>query len=382
MRNGERGVADTSPRPRIAIIVRRFGAQFGGLEAYAEHLAGELRDTCDVHVFCQEWESDLPLAHTLVPRIRHLPSWLNLLHFTLACRGRVRGFDLVHSHENSGLGDVESVHLMPARFSLFYQRRRSRLAICTSPRLLAYLAMEAMRYRPRPRREIVAVSPLTLAQIEAAYPRHPPASVIAPGVRMPPHPMGRAEARAALGLPQDRRYALLVAHDPARKGLGAILKAMALLDGAVDLVTVGGDAGTQARVGRAAAAAGQAGKVHCRPRQKDLAPFYAAADICVFPTSGDTFGMVPLEAMAHGLPVVVSSARHCGFAYYVTHGVNALVLDDPDDAGALAQAIGRLLAEPALREWLAGNGRALAAGMGWDGVAERYLALYRRLLAG
>lgn len=376
----ERGEA--GPGPRIAIVVRRFGAQFGGLEAYAEHLAGELGQDHDLHIFCQEWGSDLPLAHTVVPRIRHLPSWLNLLHFALACRGRVHGFDLVHSHENAWLGDVQTVHLMPARYSLFHQRRRSRLAIWTSPRLLGYLAMEAARYRPLPRRAIVPVSPLTQAQVEAAYPRHPPMTVIPPGVRMPERLRGRAEARAALGLSQDRRYALLIAHDPARKGLDTVLKAMTLLDGAVELMVVGGDSRTQDRTREAAARAGQPDKVHCWPAQRDLAPFYAAADFCVFPTSGDTFGMVPLEAMAHGLPVIVSSGRHCGFAHYVTHGVDALVLDDPGDADALAKAMGRLLAEPELRERLAGSGRALARRMGWDGVAARYSQLYRRLLAG
>ncbi|CAM5513898.1 D-inositol-3-phosphate glycosyltransferase [Aquamicrobium terrae] len=378
----EQGEAGPGRRPRIAIVVRRFGAQFGGLEAYAEHLAGALQEACDFHVFCQEWGSDLPIAHTLVPRIRHLPSWLNLLQFTLACRKRVRGFDLVHSHENSWLGEVQTVHLMPARYSLFHQRRRSRLAIWTSPRLAAYLAMEAMRYRPLPRRAVVPVSPLTLAQVEAAYPHHPPMTVIPPGVRMPERRTGRAEARATLGLPQDRRYALLVAHDPARKGLDAVLDAMARLDGAVDLIVVGGDAGTQRDVDRAAVRAAQSDRVHVWPRQRDLAPFYAAADFCVFATSGDTFGMVPLEAMAHGLPVVMSSGRYCGFAHYVTPGVDALVLDDPADAGALAGAMGGLLAEPELRERLAGNGRKLAMAMGWDSVAARYLELYRRLLAG
>lgn len=374
-------MAETVRRPRIAVVVRRFGAQFGGLEAYAEHLAGELRDACDFHVFCQEWGSDLAIARTIVPRIDHLPSWLNLAHFTWACRKRTQGFDLIHTHENSGLGDVQTVHLMPTRFSLFHQRRRSRFAVWTSPRLAAYLTMEAARYRDRPGREIVPVSPLTLMQIEAVYPQHPHATVIPPGVRMPARQTDSSEALGALGLPPQRRYALLVAHEPERKGLAAILRAMALPEGAVDLIVLGGDRGTGERVRETAAKAGLAQRVHCWPRQRDLGLFYAAADICVFPTTGDTFGMVPLEAMSHGVPVIVSSERYCGFAHYVKDEVDALVLEDPTDAPALARAIGRLRSEPALRDALCANGNRLAQSMGWESVGARYLELYRRLLA-
>ena len=50
-----------------------------------------------------------------------------------------------------------------------------------------------------------------------------------------------------------------------------------------------------------------------------------------------------LEALAHGLPVVVSAARYCGIAALLTHELDALILENPRDATALAQALQRLL---------------------------------------
>ncbi len=375
-------MAEPAGRPRIAVVVRRFGMQFGGLEAYAVHLVRELHEAYDIHVFCQEWGSDLPVARTVVPRVKRLPGWLNLLDFTRRCRRLARGFDLVHSHENSWLGNLHSVHLMPIRFSLFHHRRRwhRRLSIWTSPRLLAYLAMEAMRYRPAPGREIVAVSPLIRDQIKTAYARHPNITVIPPGVNPPGREASRAEALDILGLPHERRYAILVAHDPVRKGLKTLLAALPHLSATVDLVVVGGEGDTTSRAGALAAGAGLSSRVHFWPLQRDLSLFYAAADICTFPTLGDSFGMVPLEAMSYGRPVIVSPERYCGFAHYVTHGTNAIVLEDPRDAVALAEAIDGVLADQATYDSLARNGKALSLEMGWDKVAVRYAQLYRRIL--
>jgi len=201
-------------------------------------------------------------------------------------------------------------------------------------------------------------------------------TVIPPACAMPERLKG-APRRAPRLAVEDRRYALLIAHDAARKGR-IHPEGDDAAGRAVDLKVAG-----EIAAPRRTARPGQGGQpTRCIAAGAAGSAPFSRRRFCVFPTSGDTFGMVPLEAMAHGLPVIVSSGRHCGFAHYVTHGVDALVLEDPGDADALAKAMGRLLAEPELRERLAGSGRALARKMGWDGVAARYSQLYRRLLAG
>jgi UDP-glucose:(heptosyl)LPS alpha-1,3-glucosyltransferase len=121
-------------------------------------------------------------------------------------------------------------------------------------------------------------------------------------------------------------------------------------------------------------------RVHVWPAQRDVAPFYAAADLCVFPTTGDAFGMVPLEAMSYGLPVILSGKRYCGFAEFIQDGEDALVLDDPDNAADIAAAIDRLLSDPTLYTQLAKAGLALAGHMSWPQAAARYAALYHEVV--
>jgi glycosyltransferase involved in cell wall biosynthesis len=101
----------------------------------------------------------------------------------------------------------------------------------------------------------------------------------------------------------------------------------------------------------------------------------AAAPVFVFPSRDEGFGLPPLEAMALGAPVVVSTAAAlpevCG---------DAAIQVDPDDAGALATALQRLLDEPEERRRRAAAGRARAAGFRWDAVAAHLVQVYRRLL--
>lgn len=370
-------------RLRLAFIARRFGVRFGGAEAYGEHLLHQLQKYCDIHVFCQEWDSALTLPHTIVPRHNRLPRWANLALFTHKCQQLTHDFDVIHSHENSWLGDVQVVHVMPVRYARFHRPGKSppwgrQLQVWTSPRWVAYLAMEAARLRARQGRLIVAASDLIADQIATAYKDTAPVAVITPGVRLPQHVVTRAEARRQLGLAPKARYALLVANDPVRKGLKTVLQAMSLVPD-VHLLVVGGEGDTPQRVQSLVNAAQLGQRTTVLPGRSDLSNVYAAADFCVFPTLGDAFGMVPLEAMAYGLPVILSSAAYCGFARYVSTDLEALILPDPTDAQQLACTMTQLLQQPELYARLSNNGFALAQRFSWDEIAVRFVSHYRRL---
>ncbi len=369
-------------RWRIAFIARRFGSRFGGAEAYAEHLLAELVQRHDVHVFCQHYDSPLPLPHTVLPRRRGLPRWLNLWHFTRQCAPRVADFDIVHSHENAPPGHIHGVHVVPVRYSR-RDRDRSfgkRLATTLSPRLQAYLRLEAQRFAPAPGKWLVAASGRIDEQIAAVYAHTASREVITPGVQLPARLPTRADARSQLRLPHDARIAVLVANDPWRKGFASVLQAMRAPGVPWHVLVVGG---ADAMVERVRAAARQAGldhRVHAWPAQAPVWPFYAAADFCVFPTLGDAFGMVPLEAMACGLPVIVSDAQWCGFAAHLVHREHALLLADPRDPAGLVTAVTQLHSEFALAPGLARRGAELARQFSWPAIAARYETLYRRSL--
>ena len=230
---------------RLAFVARRFGAQFGGAEAYAEHLLSRLSRAHEVHVFCQEWNSPLAIPHTLVPWRRSLPRWLNLIDFNRRCQQLTVGYDVVHSHENGWVGDIQGVHVMPVRYSRFHNGRGfgRRLADCLSPRWLAYLVLEAARYRVRPGRRLVAASALIADQIHAAYGDNLKCLIIPPGVALPTAQPERTQAQSELGLDRRCKYLILVANDPVRKGYKTLLQALAALPEAVRLLVVGGETG-------------------------------------------------------------------------------------------------------------------------------------------
>ena len=91
--------------------------------------------------------------------------------------------------------------------------------------------------------------------------------------------------------------------------------------------------------------------------------------------------MAPLEAMAHGLPVILSGAAYCGFAQYVTHEQNGWVLSDPQDPEQIATALRVLGLDAEVRTRLIAQAAKLVADFSWAAIAERYEALYAKSLA-
>lgn len=107
-----------------------------------------------------------------------------------------------------------------------------------------------------------------------------------------------------------------------------------------------------------------------------VAAFQRAA-VVVVPSRYEPFGIVALEGMACGRPVVATSAG--GLPEFVDEGVGALV--PVDDHLALARVLARLLNDPAAREAAGRNGTARAAAFSWDMIADRTIEVYRRVLA-
>ncbi len=108
----------------------------------------------------------------------------------------------------------------------------------------------------------------------------------------------------------------------------------------------------------------------------DELPFwYRAAELFIYPSLFEGFGLPVLEALACGAPVVTSAAS----ALPEVAGEAAL-LADPEDTAALANAIGRVMGDPALREQLAMAGPRQAARFSWSRTAVETTAVYRATL--
>ena len=111
--------------------------------------------------------------------------------------------------------------------------------------------------------------------------------------------------------------------------------------------------------------------------QEALARYYAAADVFVMPSHYESFGMVVLEAMACGTPVVASEVG--GLPSTVIHGDSGLLVPS-GDWRAFAQAISRLLASPHLQRAMRQAGPERARAFAWPHVVENNVRLYRRLI--
>ena len=173
-----------------------------------------------------------------------------------------------------------------------------------------------------------------------------------------------------------RPTVVFVGRHEARKGLAVLIEALPLLGQSVR-VRIVGDGPERVRLRSATHADGRVEWLG-RVGDDELAAIVAGADVLVAPSrSGESFGVVLLEAMAAGTAVVASDLP----GYRLAAGDAALYVA-PGDASELAGAIGRVLADDPLRLELVARGRRLAAGHDFSGLAAAYLTRYRRLVAG
>ena len=112
----------------------------------------------------------------------------------------------------------------------------------------------------------------------------------------------------------------------------------------------------------------------------ELPRFYKTADVfCAPATSWESFGIVLLEAMAVGKPVVASNVE--GYASLITRGVEGLLVP-PKDEGTLAQALLSLIEDEPLRQQMGAMGRLKAQDYSWENIARRVLDYYIKISSG
>jgi len=372
-------------KPRLACVVDRFGVRWGGAEAYAVWLMQQLTTDYDIVVFARDYDTSCPIRLPFVPirSPKFFPSWLRVFWFAIRARRLTRnGFDIVHSHMNGFCGNVEVVHVTPVRYNWRVRKKtwHKRLLSRISLRVQTYLWLEARRMALRPHHQVVAVSKIIAQQISEAYSQTKQLPIIPPGVLLPNlGAIKPSSIRATLSWGPSCHVCLLVARNPLRKGLPTLLKALARLPSHIKLLVVGGDdMSRQFVINNCPEAVVK--RVSILDETSDVAPYYAIADSYIHPTLNDSFGMAPLEAMAFGLPVVLSPSPWCGFTDYIEANTEALVLNHPENDAQLAELIQQLASDNALYQRLSQASRAVAKRHSWEQVAQHYRQVYRQVL--
>ncbi|MCC6138622.1 MAG: glycosyltransferase, partial [Bdellovibrionaceae bacterium] len=164
-----------------------------------------------------------------------------------------------------------------------------------------------------------------------------------------------------------------------RKGIHTILKVLKELVSndfkSVVLLAVG--AGDPQHLMNQAQTLGIASHIHLVSAQKDIAPFYQASDIFFFPSLYEPFGLVILEAMASGLPVLTSSVS--GAAELITPNIDGIVFSPECSTRDLASEISSLAKDPQKLKSLGAKAHSSSQEWTWDSVAKNYMDFYKAL---
>lgn len=187
----------------------------------------------------------------------------------------------------------------------------------------------------------------------------------------------RETARNALAIPQNQFVLILVGNDWRNKGVSVLLNALAdLRDRPIRLLVVTGEDLSACR--RLVTEKVLDGRVVFLPPRKDIEFYYAAADAYAGPSLQDAYGIPPAEAMACGLPVIVSAAA--GVSEIVTNDVDGMILDDPKDATKLAAMIRRLYEDQDFRDRLGVKAAETARQYTWERNGRELSAIFEEVV--
>lgn len=186
------------------------------------------------------------------------------------------------------------------------------------------------------------------------------------------------KSRKLLNISELEFVLLLVGNDWNEKGLPSLLKAMKLLKDLPLLLLVRGR-DDKILYEKMIQQLGLQNRVHFLEPVPDIFQIYAAADLYVGPSLYDSFAMPPAEAMACGLPVIVSS--RAGVSEIITDGVDGLILVDPLDVNEIANKIQLLYENNELRKSLGQKGAQTSKQYTWARNAEQMQLLLEKTLA-
>jgi UDP-glucose:(heptosyl)LPS alpha-1,3-glucosyltransferase len=363
---------------KIAIVLDKFLPSRGG-ERYFSFLCEELaKRGHEVHVFAMEAEQTRGLpygVHTM--RVFRHPAWLRTLSLwrCSATTLTAQGFDVVHAVAQCRAatvlnphGGVEAAYLRQEFASIespLYRAYRH-LSRWLSLRRFLESTLQKRLYASGRLRRVIAISEMVKRDIidYYAFPGEC-ISVVFNSVDLDAfHPrlceVHRAQMRTELGLAEEAILLLFAGNNFRLKGVGTLLKALALLTGRFpgsDFRLLVAGRGRPGRYRRLMKKLAISDRVRFAGPVPAMAPYYAAADIYVHPTFYDSCSLTVLEALASGLPAITT--RFNGAAQAIRSAEGGKVVDDPADAAELAAAIAlyvdpkeRAAARSVARSWM------------------------------
>jgi glycosyltransferase involved in cell wall biosynthesis len=389
-----------SRKPRVAVVTPFLDNAYG-TERIVIRWITALASEYDIHIYSQRVQ-DVDLSKFTLHKIPNLPGphifnyvfWYFANQIARAWDRAFRGLkpDIVFSPGvNCPDADVISVHIVFAEFvrQSEAELQFSKAPLSAWPRLLhrrlyyrLIIFLESRVYR-QSKNYLVLIANKTAADLKRFYNRTERCLVLYLGLdhaifNEARRVAGREEARTELGIGANDFAVVLVGNDLRKKGIRALIEAMKLLrDSRVRLVIASRD--DVAPFVAAARAAGLADRIQFCPPRKDVEFYYAAGDAYAGPSLEDTFALPPVEAMASGLPTLVS--RENGTVEIIEHGVNGLILENPADSATLAALLRQLADDPAFAARIAARGAETARQFTWERNVDDVRGIFAQVLA-
>ena len=375
----------------------------GGMNVYIRELSREMgRRAHTMDIFTRRVDRDTPQVTVIDERTRviqieagepeaakgavvgHLPQFCDgVLDFQ---RVDGRTYDLVHSHYwlSGAVGRVLKAEWDVPHVVMFHTLGEAKNRHHINEREPAH-RIQGEREVARATDRVICASEGEKEMLVSLYgvPSHR-ISVVPCGVDTERfRPMSRSRVRRTLGLAADEPIVLFVGRIERLKGIDVLLRAAAQMQDTFRLLVVGGDEKDAARKRELTALARDLGigeKVSfldAVPHDR-LAHYYNAADICVVPSYYESFGLVALEAMACGVPVIAS--RVGGLKETVQDGRTGYLVPwhCPEP---FAERLELLLSNESLRRSLGREARAAAERFRWSNVAARVELIYHDLVS-
>ncbi len=339
---------------RIALLTRRFDPIGGGTERDLMITVDCLRrGGHDVTVYADEIRGGTTTGLE-VHRVGKvgLPRTLALIRFAFAAApfARRRGTDLVLSFARVTNADVlrsgGSAHVSYLHAAQRWRGRTGAVTMQIAPYHRAQVAIERRGFTSPRLRAAIAVSEFVRRDLIQQFSLAPDrVTTIYNGVDLekfrPAMDDGaKARIRQRFGIPPAAFVVLFVGNGFARKGLGFLIDAFEKLRGAPYLLVVGSDRAS-ASFARRARRLGLGERVIFAGSQPAVEEFFNAADALALPSLFEPFGNVAMEAMACGLPALVSS--QCGVAELMPLALRDFVVNDPSNCGEIAEKLDRML---------------------------------------
>lgn len=310
-------------------------------------------------------------------------------------------YDLIHSHYwMSGIAAIElKTHWHVPIVNMFHTLGLMKNRVAQSPKELEgdYRVngeMEVLKSADK----IIAATQAEYAQLLWLYQADVnKILVIPPGVDIGKfYPIPSDEAKEYIGVPPCGRMLLFVGRIEPLKGLDVLIEAIGIMrqkeiftENPFCLVIIGGDTDQEpvhddniemSRIKQLAEKHGLSDLVTFlgKKSQESLPYYYSAAEAVVVPSQYESFGMVALEAMACGTPVVASQIG--GLAFLVQDGVTGYTVpvDDPDE---LARKLTSILNDPDLHQRMGNQAVEVAQDYAWEKITQKLVVVYRELLS-